>query len=140
MQAIRCWMQPPKGQGGGDHALYQAFEPDLLELKQDLDRLSQPLARRIFSVHERAKSGDGKNPVAHCSSCGCSAVRFVLSAYVALTRFHALWSQLALSLAVTEHQCDDVIPATDRRDEGQHHGPVLQSSRTMEAQMAHGAN
>ena len=42
----------------------------------------------------------------------------VLSAYVALTQISRPVSQLArIMQRLTEHQYDDVIPATDRRDE-----------------------
>ena len=74
-----------------------------------------------------AKSGDGKTLWRIAAAVAAALARvLVLSAYVALTQISRPVSQLArIMQRLTEHQYDDVIPATDRRGRGGHHGPCV---------------
>lgn len=99
--------------------LYQAFEPALLELKQDLDAFRNRSHGEFSALMNEQNLATEKTlwRIAAAVAAALAGV-LVLSAYVALTQIARPVSQLArIMQRLTEHQYDDVIPATDRRDE-----------------------
>ena len=100
-------------------ALYQAFEPALLELKQDLDTFRNRSHGEFAAFMNEQNLATEKTlwRIAAAVAAALAGV-LVLSAYVALTQISRPVSQLArIMQRLTEHQYDDVIPATNRRDE-----------------------
>lgn len=100
-------------------ALYEAFEPALLELKQDLDAFRNR-SHGEFSAFMNEQNLATERTLWRIAAAVAAALAgvLVLSAYVALTQISRPVSQLArIMQRLTEHQYDDVIPATDRRDE-----------------------
>lgn len=99
--------------------LYHAFEPALLELKQDLDAFRNRSHGEFAAFMNEQNLATEKTlwRIAAALIAALAGV-LVLSAYVALTQISRPVSQLArIMQRLTEHQYDDVIPATYRRDE-----------------------